>query len=67
MSYGPEPILPFKHMAHQIDQILRGQPVSEVPYYQTAKWEFVVNRKTASALDLEFPPTVLARADDVME
>jgi ABC-type uncharacterized transport system substrate-binding protein len=67
ISYGYDPDDLFRHLARQMAAILRGQPVSEVPFYLPMKWELAVNLKTAKALGLEIPQSILARADLVIE
>jgi putative tryptophan/tyrosine transport system substrate-binding protein len=67
ISYGWDFEETYRHMAHQMDMILRGRPVAEVPWYRATKWELAVNLRTARALSLTIPPSILARADDVIE
>jgi putative ABC transport system substrate-binding protein len=67
MSYGFDADELFRHLARQIDLILRGRPVSEVPFYMPIKWELAINLRTAKAIGLEFPPVILARADVLIE
>ena len=67
MSYGFDPDELFRHMAHQMDLILRGRLVSEVPFYRPIKWNLAINLRTAKQLNLEIPPLILARADLVIE
>jgi putative ABC transport system substrate-binding protein len=55
------------HLARQIDQILRGTPLRDVPFYQGKSFQLILNAKGASALGLQFPPSLLARADEVIE
>ena len=66
-SYGHDLVELFRHMARQMDMILRGRPVSEVPWYQLTTWELVVNLRTAKMLGIEMPPSVLVRADKVID
>ena len=67
MSYGWDHDELYRHAARQMAAILRGQPVSEVPFYMPMKWELAVNLRTAKGIGLEIPPVMLARADLVIE
>jgi putative ABC transport system substrate-binding protein len=67
MSYGINLQDNFRRVAAYVDKIFKGATPSELPIEQPTKFEFVVNLKTAKALNLTIPPTLLARADEVIE
>jgi putative ABC transport system substrate-binding protein len=67
MAYVPDSAEIWRHAANQIDQILRGTKPGDIPYELPTKFELFINLKTANALGLTIPPSLVARADEVIE
>jgi putative ABC transport system substrate-binding protein len=67
LYYGPEQEDTWRRAASYVDRILRGEKPGDLPVQFPTKFEMVVNRKTANALGLAIPPSILLRADEVIE
>jgi putative tryptophan/tyrosine transport system substrate-binding protein len=67
LAYGPRNLLCYRHVVGLVDKVLRGAKPADLPIEQPSKFELVVNLRTANALSLSISPSLLLRADEVIE
>ena len=67
MSYGPSFVALYRRSADYVDRILRGTKPSDIPVEQPTKFDLIINLVTAKSLGIEIPPSLLGRADEVIE
>jgi ABC-type uncharacterized transport system substrate-binding protein len=67
ISYGPDSIDPYRRAPAYVDRILKGEKPTDLPVQMPTKYQLVLNLKTAKALGIDVPASLLARADEVIE
>ena len=67
MSYGPDNSDALRHLISQLDRVLKGAKPGELPFERPTKFDLRINLRVAKAMGIELSPTILARADEVIE
>ena len=67
LAFGPDTPAMYRRAAYYVDRILKGANAGDLPVEQATKFDLVINLKTAKTLGVTIPPTLLARADEVIE
>ena len=66
-AFGEDGPALYRRVAAHVDKVLKGEPMRNIPVEQASKFELVLNQRTATTLNVQIPPTLLARADEVIE